>query len=221
VAVVGVAGAGKSTVAAALARPDVTEGTVPPDFVDAAAFLSGGVLTQELALTLSQQLARSVPGFATTRDRFQQALTDEERRQLDSLEREVLGPLRWLGGGEAIRLVIDGLDQLATASSAAVNAALDAMATDPGLSRVRLVRTCRPDTPRPAGASEVRLDVAPDADIRHAANSCCFSFRTASRDCATTGARITVARQPAGTSWTRRPCHRRTFRPGKSTPGGR
>ena len=62
--------------------------------------------------------------------------------------------------------MIDGLDQLATASSAAVHAALDALVTDPGLSRVRLVVTSRPDTPRPAGASEVRLDVAPDADIR-------------------------------------------------------
>ena len=78
----------------------------------------------------------------------------------------MLGPLRWLGGGEAIRVVIDGLDQLATASSAAVHAALDALVTDPGLSRVRLVVTSRPDTPRPAGASEVRLDVAADADIR-------------------------------------------------------
>src|SRR5271166_4509771 len=162
VAVVGHAGAGK----AALARPEVTEGTVPSDFVQAVAFLTSGTLTPEVASTLSDQLARSLPGFAATRDRFQQALTDDEKRQLDSLQRDVLGPLRWLGGGEAIRVVIDGLDQLATASSAAVHAALDALVTDPGLSRVRLVVTSRPDTPRPTGATEVRLDVAADADIR-------------------------------------------------------
>ena len=166
VAVVGLAGSGKSALAAALARPEVTEGTVPSDFVQAVAFLTSGTLTPEVASTLSDQLARSLPGFAATRDRFQQALTEDEKRQLDSLQRDVLGPLRWLGGGEAIRVVIDGLDQLATASSAAVHAALDALVTDPGLSRVRLVVTSRPDTPRPAGASEVRLDVAPDADIR-------------------------------------------------------
>src|SRR5271166_1353167 len=166
VAVVGHAGAGKSALAAALARPEVTEGTVPSKFVQAVAFLSGGTLTPEVASTLSDQLARSLPGFAATRDRFQQALTDDEKRQLDSLQRDVLGPLRWLGGGEAIRVVIDGLDQLATASSAAVHAALDALVTDPGLSRVRLVVTSRPDTPRPTGATEVRLDVAADADIR-------------------------------------------------------
>jgi len=166
VAVVGLAGSGKSALAAALARPEVTEGTVPSDFVQAVAFLTGGTLTPEVASTLSDQLARSLPGFAATRDRFRQALTDDEKRQLDSLQRDVLGPLRWLGGGEAIRVVIDGLDQLATASTAAVHAALDALVTDPGLSRVRLVVTSRPDTPRPAGASEVRLDVAPDADIR-------------------------------------------------------
>ena len=144
----------------------MTEGTVPPEFVQAVAFLSGGTLTLEVASTLSDQLARSLPGFAATRDRFQQALTEDEKRQLDSLQRDVLGPLRWLGGGEAIRVVIDGLDQLATASSAAVHAVLDALVTDPGLSRVRLVVTSRPDTLRPAGASEVRLDVAADADIR-------------------------------------------------------
>ena len=166
VAVVGHAGSGKSALAAALARPEVTEGTVPSDFVQAVAFLTSGTLTPEVASTLSDQLARSLPGFAATRDRFQQALTEDEKRQLDSLQRDVLGPLRWLGGGEAIRVVIDGLDQLATASTAAVHAALDALVTDPGLSRVRLVVMSRPDTPRPAGASEVRLDVAADADIR-------------------------------------------------------
>ena len=166
VAVVGLAGSGKSALAAALARPEVTEGMVPSDFVQAVAFLSGGTLTPEVASTLSDQLARSLPGFAATRDRFQQALTEDEKRQLDSLQRDVLGPLRWLGGGGAIRVVIDGLDQLATASSAAVHAALDALATDPGLSRIRLVVTSRPDTPRPAGATEVPLDVAADADIR-------------------------------------------------------
>ncbi len=166
VAVVGLAGSGKSALAAALARPEVTEGTVSSEFVQAVAFLSGGTLTPEVASTLSDQLARSLPEFAATRDRFQQALTDDEKRQLDSLQRDVLGPLRWLGGGEAIRVVIDGLDQLATASSAAVHAALDALVTDPGLSRVRLVVTSRPDTPRSAGATEVPLDVAADADIR-------------------------------------------------------
>ena len=148
VAVVGLAGSGKWALAASLAAgPEVTEGTVPSDFVQAVAFLTSGTLAPEVASTLSDQLARSLPGFAATRDRFQQALTEDEKRQLDSLQRDVLGPLRWLGGGEAIRVVVDGLDQLRNGEQRAVHVALDALVTDPGLSRVRMVVTSRPDTP--------------------------------------------------------------------------
>ena len=166
VAVVGLAGTGKSALAAALARPEVTAGTVPSDFVQAVAFLSDGTLTPEVASTLSDQFARSVPGFATTRTRFHQALSEGERRQLEPLQLNVLSPLRWLGGGDPIRVVIDGLDRVATASTTAVQDALNALVTDPGLSRIRLVMTSRPNTARPSGATEVQFDVVADADIR-------------------------------------------------------
>src|SRR5271166_5305402 len=49
VAVVGLAGSGKSALAAALARPEVTGGAIPPGSVQAVAFLTDGLLPTELA----------------------------------------------------------------------------------------------------------------------------------------------------------------------------
>jgi hypothetical protein len=82
VAVEGGAGSGKSTLAAALARPGVTEDAVPRGFVHAVVFLSAGLLTPEIAATLSAQLARVLPGFEAAHKQSQQALTEEERRGL-------------------------------------------------------------------------------------------------------------------------------------------
>ena len=80
VAVIGSAGSGKSALAAALARPEVTGGAVPPGFVHAVAFLSAGTLTNEIASTLAGQLARGLPGFEAARERSRQALNEDEGR---------------------------------------------------------------------------------------------------------------------------------------------
>lgn len=109
-ALVGVAGVGKSTLAAALPRPEVTEGIVPAGFVQAVAFFSAILTTGDLAEILATQLDRNVPGFAQARLQFNRELTRDERRKLDRLQREVVGPLNRLASGGVVRIVLDGLD---------------------------------------------------------------------------------------------------------------
>ena len=119
----GVAGVGKSTLAAALALPESTEGAVPDGFVQAAAFFSTVLTTGELAETLAAQLDRSVPGFAQARDQFDRELTEDERRQLNRLQREVIGPLSRLASDGTVRIVLDGLDHVPPPASRQFNRA--------------------------------------------------------------------------------------------------
>ena len=155
VVAIGEAGSGKSALAAALARPEVTGGYVPAGFAHAVAFLSGGMLTSDLAATLADQLARTVPEFAAVRERFFAATPVIEREKLTPIERDVLGPLGRLRSGE-VRIVIDGLDQVATVAEGSVRNALNALAADPALGRIRLVTTSRPDTHAPPARSASR-----------------------------------------------------------------
>ena len=114
--------------------PDVTEGSVPPISSMLWPSFPGDAFDRG-RVDAVDQLARVPARLRRNGRRFQQAFTEDEKRELDSLELEVFGPCAWLGGVEAIRVVIDGLDQLATASiAAAVHAALLALVTDPGLS---------------------------------------------------------------------------------------
>ena len=165
VALVGVAGAGKSTLAAALVRPEITDGAVPDRFAHAVAFLTGGLLTDGIARLLADQLARAVPGFVAARDDFQRTRTEDERRRLDALQLDVVGPLRHhqRPDGPVVRIVADGLDQLATASESAAREALADLAAGPGLGHVRLIMTARPDTDLPDGPHVLRVDKADDA----------------------------------------------------------
>jgi len=165
VAVFGDAGAGKSALAAALARPDVTMGTVPAGFVQAVAFLSEGTTSGLLADELAQQFKRSRSDFADATENFRCSLTREEWEGLNALEQRVIGPLRSLKGGLPVRLVIDGLDRLAPAANEAVYRALDALTTDPPAG-LHLLVTARPDTPVPLGAKRLDLDRADEAVIR-------------------------------------------------------
>ncbi|MGH7965542.1 MAG: hypothetical protein ACRERD_27645, partial [Candidatus Binatia bacterium] len=68
VVVVGDAGTGKSALAAGLARPEITEGSVPDRFVQAIVFLSGRTTAHELALQVAEQLTTSLPAFASARE---------------------------------------------------------------------------------------------------------------------------------------------------------
>ena len=165
VALVGLAGTGKSALAAALARPEVGDGMVPDAFVQAVAFLSEATTASALAGQLAGQLLKSVPGFDAARQEFRRHITQEEVAGLDALQLDVIGPLRCLVGDRTIRVVIDGLDQLAGTVTSIVHRALDVLASDPMLAFVRLVVSSRPQTLLPAGADEFETAQADDGLI--------------------------------------------------------
>lgn len=160
VAVVGDAGAGKSAIAAALIRPEVAPGIVPPRFAQAVVFASESSTPPQLAMDLSGQLGRSVPGFTELARAFERATSEEEWNRLDALHRQVVGPLTLHKGGP-VRIVIDAIDQLPEDSSAPVRAALHALA-DTG---ARIVVTARADAWLPDRAEQLRIRAADDAAV--------------------------------------------------------
>ena len=166
VAVIGDAGQGKSTLAAALARPEQSGGQVPGGFVDAIVFVSRSSTSGELAQALADQLSRTVEGFPDAMRRFQAMTSLQEWQGLDALQRLVVGPLKQLGGGRQVRVVIDGLDQLPEVSVAPLMDALGAIAREAALAHVQLVVTSRPDTALPASCERLRLGEVEPATVR-------------------------------------------------------
>jgi hypothetical protein len=146
VPVEGVAGSGKSALAAALAWPEVAGGAVPAGFVQAVAFLTEATTAQELARILAEQLARSVPQFQEAQQAFAKETPYAEQQRLGSLERQVVGPLGRLAPASEVRLLMDGLERVATGAYDAVMDALTDLARFPF---VRLIVTARPDATLP------------------------------------------------------------------------
>ncbi len=169
VAVVGDAGTGKSALAAVLAWPSIARGYVPAGFVHAIALLTEATTPRELARSLTEQLARSVRGFREAQQSFAHNVPYEEQQRLDTLEKQLLGPLKWLGhqaqSNEVgdVRIVVDALDRLATGAQGSVMEALNQLEE---LDFMRLVVTARPDTRLPLQASVYALALAPDENIR-------------------------------------------------------
>ncbi|HLN06277.1 MAG TPA: AAA family ATPase, partial [Acidimicrobiales bacterium] len=141
VVLTGEAGAGKTSLAGALARPEITGGRVPDDFVHAIAILTRDTNQRSLADDLERQLRRSVPGFAGAVAEFERSVPLPQREALDFLPRKVLQPLAYLVGQPEVRIVLDGFDQLSDFTREAVGGAL---ASRPG--HLRLVITARPHT---------------------------------------------------------------------------
>jgi Tetratricopeptide repeat/Caspase domain len=160
VAIVGDAGAGKSAIAAALIRPGVAPGIVPLRFAQAAVFSSESSTSTQVAMDLSGQLGRSVPGFTALARAYERAISEEEWSGLDALHRLVVGPLR-RHEGDPVRIVIDAIDQLPEDSSAPVRAALPVLA-DMG---VRIVVTARLDAELPEGVEQLGICAADDAAV--------------------------------------------------------
>ena len=138
----GEAGVGKSTMAAALARPEITDGRVPPGFAHAVAMLGVTTNLRNLAVNVQGQLHRSVAGFAAAVEAFQRDVPRAERDRLDFLRQMVLSPLDYLEGRPTVRIVLDGLDQLPDGTRRLLREVLDAA---PG--HLHLVITARDDTP--------------------------------------------------------------------------
>jgi hypothetical protein len=167
VALVGPAGQGKSTLVAALARWELADDLLPRRFIHALAFAAPATLEADLAHDLARQLSLTVDGFGAAVDRFQAQISDDELAQLGPLERQVLGPLGELVGGRPVRLAVDGLDQFASQAAPPVHAALDRLASDPRLGRVRLVVTARPTSALPPGAEVLELERIDREHLEH------------------------------------------------------
>ena len=169
VAVVGDAGTGKSALMAALAWSNAAKGYVPAGFVHAIALLTEATTPRELARSLTEQLARSVKGFQKAQQSFARDTPYEEQQKLDTLEKQLLGPLKWLGQQAQpdqvgdVRIVVDALDRLATGAQGSIMEALNQLEE---LDFVHLVVTARPDTRLPLQASIYVLALAPDENIR-------------------------------------------------------
>ena len=143
VIVTGEAGVGKSTLAAALARPEVTDGLVPPGFAHAIALLDATTNLRSLAVDdLERQLRLSVPGFPEAVEEFQRSVPLAQRQRIDFLGQKVLRPLDYLTGPPLVRIVLDGFDQLPEGTRREVRNALHAIPRP-----LSLVITTRDDTP--------------------------------------------------------------------------
>lgn len=171
VAVVGDAGTGKSALAAALAWSKVAQEIVPAAFVQAIALITEATTPRELARTLTEQLARSVTNFREAQQSFARDTPYDEQQKLDTLEKQLVGPLKCLAGPEQqptrvaqVRIVLDALDRLATGARGSVMETLDQLCQ---LDFVRLVVTARPDTDLPRTVSSYALALAPDEKVRH------------------------------------------------------
>ena len=142
VVLTGPAGAGKSTLAAALARPDLTGGRVPPGFVHAIAVLNLGSDESSIAADIAGQLEKSLPEFGEANDAFDRSMPRDERERMALLPRKVLGLVSYLPDGSEARIVLDGFDQLSEGTRKLIGRWFGVRPTN-----LRLVITTRPDTP--------------------------------------------------------------------------
>ena len=139
VAVVGGAGTGKSTLAAALRHAPAGADDVPLALVHAVAFAAADSSVPGLARTLRAQLDR-LPAFPVAADRFKRA-NAARWDTLDVWQQQITGPLAHYR--VPVGLLVDGLDRLAGHQVASVHRALTELTTDPALGHVKLVLTSR------------------------------------------------------------------------------
>ncbi|MEU3622573.1 FHA domain-containing protein [Amycolatopsis coloradensis] len=165
VAITGGAGAGKSAMLAALARPSAAGSYVPPDFLHAVLFASRGDTAERLARELAGQLRRTVPGFADAEQVHHAGLDDAARSGASAFDLALLGPLRVLAPQCAdthVRIAIDGLDDLDPAVQERLFGLLRSVSTEPELALVKTVVTTR-DPARLPPAVAVPLPSSPVA----------------------------------------------------------
>ena len=140
VAVIGGAGTGKSTLAAALRHPPPGADDVPLALVHAVAFAATDSSVPGLARTLRSQLDR-LPAFPDAADRFERA-NAARWDTLDVWQQQITGPLTRYP--DPVRLLVDGLDQLdGHPAYPAIRRALDELIAERDLGHVKLILTSR------------------------------------------------------------------------------
>jgi tetratricopeptide (TPR) repeat protein len=159
VVLVGRAGSGKSALVSAMARPELLPGH-PSRFLAAVSYASLSRTLPEVADSLAEQLDNT-PGFPDAETAFRHATDPQEYENLPALERRVFGPLKKMKILERIRIVLDGADQLDRASQKELISTVVAANSAPGLERVSVLLTTRPDTTVDLNSSDhaVRLDL--------------------------------------------------------------
>ncbi|MFB7588645.1 hypothetical protein [Streptomyces sp. NPDC056169] len=146
VALVGPRGSGKSTLAAALALG-------PDEFLHGIVFGTRSSTVASVAETLAAELRITVPGFPEAAQDYLSRLSPAEREGFDALEQHVLGPLALVRPPSPVRLVIDALDELPTATRSVLVRALSAAGP-----HVHVVTTGRPASVRVTGSVLVDTD---------------------------------------------------------------
>jgi hypothetical protein len=173
VVVTGDAGVGKSTLAAALVRPELTGGIVPNGFSHAIALLNVNTNLRSLAVDLKRQLERSVSALVEGVAEFERRVAYQERSQLDLVALMVLKPMEHLPNAPEVRIVIDAFNQLPDSLRTQVR---DSLAHCPP--HVRLVITSRESTPDCPIGYRVTVDradrrvVADYLESRHIPRDC-------------------------------------------------
>jgi hypothetical protein len=162
VVLTGEAGAGKSTLAAALVRPELARGHVPAGFVHAIAVLGLTSNQRSVADDLERQLQRSLPGFAGAVVEFERSAPLAERSPLTAefLPRMVIRPLAYLADMPEVRIVLDGFDQLPDVTRDAVGKFFGKRPD-----HLRLVITTRHDTPDCPPGHTIHHGPTPHDDI--------------------------------------------------------
>ena len=163
-------GSGKSALSAALAYPDVTDGVVPPLFVQAVIFLDETTTPEMLARRLAVQLAISVPNFEAAQESAKVNSDKDTLARLDSLRRNVFIPLTLINSIHPIRIVFDGFDSLEVVSRESLVSILMEMSQSLPLAHVHLVVTSRPNVIESI-AGEARVTLG-DVDEIHLSRYC-------------------------------------------------
>ncbi|MEV0297452.1 tetratricopeptide repeat protein [Nocardia sp. NPDC050710] len=147
-ALVGPAGAGKSTIMSLLIRPGLTGAldSLTSEFVSAAIFLDVASTVETVIAELTAQLQeRYGDEFRAAQRSVQEELTDYDR--FSAFEIGVVRPLSRLRmPGRRIRILIDGLDQPETGNRDGLIAAVSTLTTDDRLNHVRVVVGIRSGT---------------------------------------------------------------------------
>jgi hypothetical protein len=133
-------GSGKSTLVAALTRPEVAPDIISPGFMAAVVFAETSPDVMAIAEGLAAQLTR-MEGFARATEQYRVWVGQDELSQQDPLTRLVVGPLRQMTvtGARRVRLAFDGLDMLDASARDAVFGAVRDLVGDPNLVGVRVL----------------------------------------------------------------------------------
>jgi hypothetical protein len=176
VVVIGGPGTGKSTLAAALRRPPSDE--VPLAMVQAIAFAAAASSVPDLARTLRGQLDR-LPHFPDAARRYQTANV-LRWDTLDVWQQLITGPLSCYS--QPVRLLVDGLDQLAGGPEhSSVIRALAELITSQELAHVSLLITTRIPLPLPGVDRQLPMPQLDPATARRYFASLNFDSEVAKR----------------------------------------